>query len=174
MSAIVVPQDLIHQLESSLQVYLKKAELALECTFPTPELSFQVRGKVAGKAYLQQWQIRLNPTLLIENQQAFVEQVIPHELAHLITYHQFGRVKPHGKEWRYVMTNIFRCPPETYHAFDISSVQGETFTYQCQCQTHQLSIRRHNKVKRQQTRYHCSLCGTQLEPLIEEKMIYNL
>ncbi len=174
MSAIVVPQDLIHQLEHSLQVHLKKAEQAFKYTFPTPDLTFKVRGKIAGKAYLQQWQIRLNPTLLIENQQAFIEQVIPHELAHLITYNQFGRVKPHGKEWRYIMTNIFQCSPETYHAFDISSVQGETFAYQCQCQIHQLSIRRHNKVKRQQTLYHCSLCGTQLEPLNKERVNNDL
>ncbi len=162
MSAILIPQDLINQLEDSLSHHLKQAELAFECAFPTPELSFKVRGKAAGKAYLQQWQIRLNPTLLIENQQAFIEQVIPHELAHLITHHQFGRVRPHGKEWCHVMTNIFHCPPKTYHAFDITSVQGKTFQYQCQCKIHQLSIRRHNKVQRKQTRYHCLLCGTQL------------
>lgn len=172
MSVILIPNDLINQLEDSLSHYLKKAELAFECSFPTPELSFKVRGKTAGKAYLQQWQIRLNPTLLMENQQDFIEQVIPHELAHLITYHQFGRVRPHGKQWQYVMMHIFNCSPDTYHAFDVSSVQGETFTYQCQCQSHELSIRRHNKIQRQGTHYHCKRCGEQLTLKLKD-MISN-
>lgn len=172
MSAILIPKDLINQLEHSLNHHLKKAELAFGCAFPAPELSFKVRGKTAGKAYLQQWQIRLNPTLLMENQQAFIEQVIPHELAHLITYHQFGRVRPHGKQWQYIMADIFSCIPNTCHTFDVSSVQGDTFTYQCQCQHHELSIRRHNKIQRQRTYYHCRLCGTQLTRK-ETNMISN-
>lgn len=162
MPTVTISKDLIHQLEKSLQRYITKAESLLSCRFPTPDILYNVRGKVAGKAYLSQWQIRLNPTLLAENQTAFIEQVLPHELAHLITYHQFGRVKPHGKEWQYVMVHIFDLPPETRHSFDIRSVQGKTFLYHCQCQDHQLSIRHHNKIERKQTRYHCTLCGSEL------------
>ena len=49
----------------------------------------------------------------------FIRQVVPHELAHLIVYQMFGRVKPHGKEWQLVMNEIFKLPAYTCHQFDI-------------------------------------------------------
>nr|WP_086984549.1 SprT family zinc-dependent metalloprotease [Vibrio aphrogenes] len=164
MATTTIPPHIQHNIQRSLITHLTKAQQALGCSFSMPEILYNVRGKVAGKAYLRQWQIRLNPTLLLENEQAFVQEVVPHELAHLVVYHQFGRVKPHGKEWQYVMGHIFNLTPTTRHNFDISSVQGQTFPYWCQCREHQLSIRRHNKVLRRQTQYHCTICGTPLTP----------
>ncbi len=164
MPTVAIPQNIQQAIQQSLIKHLNKAERVFQYPFPLPEVQFTVRGKVAGKAYLNQWQIRLNPTLLIENTKEFVEQVVPHELAHLVVYHQFGRVKPHGKEWQYVMSKVFDLLPETRHSFDVSSVQGQTFSYLCQCREHQLTIRRHNKILRNQTQYHCTLCGSKLTP----------
>ena len=74
--------------------------------------------------------------------------MVPHELAHLIVYQVFGRVKPHGQEWQAVMTQLFNLPADTCHQFDVESVQGKMFAYQCECQTHYLTIRRHNRIQR--------------------------
>lgn len=152
-------------IQESIQYYLNKAILAFNEKYLSPDYNFKVRGKVAGKAYLTLWQIRLNPILFLENQEEFLQHVIPHELAHLIAYHQFGRVKPHGKEWQYIMTEIFAIPAQTRHSFDVSSVQGKTFLYQCQCRDHALTIRRHNKIQRRQRDYHCTACKS---PLIKK------
>lgn len=153
--------DAVHQ---SLDAWCRKASEKLQQTVATPKVLFNLKGKSAGQALLQRGIIRLNPILLLENQNAYYQQVIPHELAHLLTYQCFGRVKPHGAEWQYMMEQILGIPALTTHQFDVSSVQGKLYPYRCQCRTHQLTIRRHNKIVRQQAQYHCRYCQHPLTP----------
>ena len=68
----------------SLRHFLQLASDRLERPFAEPALVYQQRGTAAGTAWLEKWEIRLNPVLLMENQQAFIEEVVPHELAHLL------------------------------------------------------------------------------------------
>ncbi|NLS12873.1 SprT family zinc-dependent metalloprotease [Vibrio sp. SM6] len=154
--------SLQHAAHTRLEQCLNHANRMLKRNFAKPELLFSVRGKAAGKAYLQSQQIRLNPTLFAENPQAFLDEVIPHELAHLLVYQLYGRVKPHGREWQTIMKNVFGLPARTTHDFAVASVQGKTFEYRCQCQTLPLSVRRHNKVQRGEASYHCRRCRAQL------------
>lgn len=75
-----------------------------------PNRHLQVKRKGSGKAYLQLNEIKLNQVLFSENEDAFINEVVPHELAHLITHQVFGRVRPHGNEWKYVMEKVFNVP----------------------------------------------------------------
>lgn len=136
--------------------------------FPEPKIIYQQRGTSAGTAWLHAWEIRLNPVLLIENQQQFIDEVVPHELAHLLVFHQFGRVPPHGKEWRWVMESVLQVSARRTHQFEISSVQSKTFPYRCACQQHHLTVRRHNRVLRGESEYRCRQCGEMLRFLPNE------
>ncbi|CAH0532605.1 Protein SprT [Vibrio stylophorae] len=130
---------------------------------PVPEINFALRGKAAGTAHAQRWLIRLNAVLFCDNQTEFVQQVIPHELAHLWAFYLYGnRQKPHGDAWRAIMTQVFQRPADVTHQFDISASQGERYIYHCACQQHHLTIRRHNKIQRGQTQYRCKTCGETL------------
>ncbi|MDH2926421.1 SprT family zinc-dependent metalloprotease [Lonepinella koalarum] len=151
------------QVQRRLSACLQLAETHFQRQFPKPAVSYDVRGLKAGVAYLQQNLIKLNRTLLLENPNEFIHQVVPHELAHLLVYQLFGRVKPHGKEWQGLMQNLFHLPADTCHQFDVQSVQGKTYAYDCGCQIHQLSQRRHHKMMRESAVYFCKFCGGKLE-----------
>ena len=128
------------QVQRKLAETLQLAENYFQRKFPIPTISYDLRGVKAGVAYLQKNEIKFNRTLLLENSDEFIRQVVPHELAHLIVYQVFGRVKPHGQEWQAVMTQLFNLPADTCHKFDVENVQGKMFAYQCKCQTHYLTI----------------------------------
>ncbi|QIM63741.1 SprT family protein [Pasteurellaceae bacterium Orientalotternb1] len=150
------------QVQRQLKRDLAKANDYFNKQFTPPSVNYVVRGVKAGVAYLQQNEIRLNPVLLAENGDEFIRQVVPHELAHLLVYQQFGRVRPHGKEWQMMMEQVLGVPAETTHCFDIQNVQGQHFAYCCGCQTHHLSIHRHNAIVRKQRQYLCRKCGGEL------------
>lgn len=156
------PNSSLRHLKMQAQRRLKQCHEVAQAHFGRhfvfPEISFDLRGMKAGVAYLQQNLLKFNPVLLQENPQEFIQQVVPHELAHLLVYQLYGRVKPHGKEWQGIMRELFGLPPDTCHQFDIRSVQGETFAYACQCQVHHLSKRRHLRIQRDQREYICRKC----------------
>nr|WP_239990380.1 SprT family zinc-dependent metalloprotease [Ignatzschineria cameli] len=131
-----------------------------------PKISFHLRGKSAGTAHLQRWELRFNPILLAENGQAFIDEVVPHEYAHLLVYALFGDVSPHGPEWRMMMEEILEVSAHRTHQFSTENSRTREyrkFSYRCQCQTHQLSTIRHNRLLRGEAQYHCKKCGSPLE-----------
>ncbi|MDF7681426.1 SprT family zinc-dependent metalloprotease [Enterobacteriaceae bacterium ESL0689] len=159
MKTLIIPADLQQAMGDCLQQKLDQANHALGRHYPLPPLVYRQRGTTAGTAWLQKNEIRLNPVLLMENQQAFIEHVIPHELAHLLVWQHFGRVPPHGKEWKWMMESVLTVTARRTHSFALDSVRTNTFPYHCRCQQHQLTVRRHYRVMRGKATYRCLRCG---------------
>lgn len=147
-----------------LREKLQLANLRLERNYCEPKVVYQQRGTAAGTAWMEAYEIRLNAILLMENQLAFIDEVVPHELAHLLVWKHFGRVAPHGKEWKWMMEVVLEVPARRTHQFEVQSVRKNTFPYRCCCQQHQLTVRRHNKVLRGESEYRCVKCGDLLKP----------
>lgn len=150
------------QLLERIETCYQQAEIALKRAFPRPMTQFSLRGKSAGTAHLQQNRLRFNPVLLQENSQAFLTEVVPHEICHLLCFQLFGKTKPHGKEWQSLMLTVFKVNPSTTHSFNTASVAGDEVEYRCACGPIGLSIRRHNKVLRGESRYLCKRCKKHL------------
>lgn len=153
---IALQQAVMHCLRDKLA----RANQRLDSQYPEPHVVYQQRGTV----WLALYEIRLNSVLLLENQQDFVDEVVPHELAHLLVWKYFGRVAPHGKEWKWMMESVLGVPAHRTHRFNVDSVRSGTFPYYCSCQPHQLTIRRRNRVLRGEAEYRCTRCGHPLRP----------
>ncbi|SFC16014.1 SprT protein [Marinospirillum celere] len=131
-------------------------------SFPRPEVRLDLRGRSAGVAELNRNRLRFNPVLLKENQEAFLSEVVPHEVAHLLAWQLHGRkIKPHGREWQQIMQQVFELKPKATHQFDTRRSARQGYIYQCACpgKEHALTVRRHNKILRGQ-RYICRECNS--------------
>lgn len=129
-----------------------------------PALLFNQRGKIAGSARLRDNVIKLNAALYLYNQTYFLNQVIAHELAHILVYQLYGtRVKPHGIEWQQIMISVFNLHADVTHQLDTSVLGYKTYPYSCNCQIVELSQTRHNKVQRHTQQYKCRKCGVMLK-----------
>jgi len=158
---IITPlqQTILDKIEVDYQL----AEHYFNKSFPRPEVQFTLRGKSAGTAHLQLNKLRFNPVLLAENVSAFLDDVVPHEISHLVCFQVFGRVKPHGAEWQSIMRKVYQRVPKTTHKLDTLSVHGKQFEYFCGCGSVQLSVRRHDNVVRGKTQYRCKTCQIMLQ-----------
>lgn len=161
------------QLTERVEACFLQAEARLGRRFPRPQIHLNMRGRAAGAARLQTWELRFNPALYRANKDAFLAEVVPHEVAHLLVHALWGegrgkqKVQPHGRQWQSLMRELFNLEPRVTHCFDLAVLALRTHLYACACQQHQLSVRRHNKVVRGEARYHCRLCRQPLVPVTD-------
>lgn len=98
-----------------------------------PEIRYDIKSWTGGLAYRDRNLIRLNLILLIENEKHYIENVVPHEVAHMIVNECFkaGKFKlaegkkrhmPHGKEWKEVMS-VLKVAADVKHHYDCSSIE---------------------------------------------------
>lgn len=89
---------------------------------PEPKIQYTVRGTAAGRACTHTNVVALNPVLLLENFDEFVEHTVGHEVAHIAVGSIYVRVNfHHGREWQQMMST-FSLPPRITHNYDVRSI----------------------------------------------------
>lgn len=168
------------KLELRVKSCLEKAEQQFRQAFDYQSIEINIRGCAAGQiryGYLPRVGgsisnttrnlpiLRFNPYLLVKYKEIFIDQVVPHECAHLVAYALFGKkIKPHGSEWKSLMVNLYQQTPDVTHRFEIAPKVRRLFDYRCACIdiNHQLTVIRHNKIKKQKAAYLCKKCRSPL------------
>jgi len=152
-----------------------------ESDLDIPHVRFDKRGTTAGTAHYEMLELNFNAGLMVDNWDEFMNQTIPHEVAHLLKgrIYGFGRGKflaAHGTAWKKVMRAL-GVEPDRCHAMDVSKVRmpKAKHIYTCdKCQKELvISSVRHNKMVRGTKTYlHCRGYGiTHTKAL--GKMSYN-
>lgn len=102
----------------------------------------------------------------------YLENTVPHEVAHFIQFMVYGfsyqGIKGHGKEWKYIMRNVFHLEPTRTHNYSRKVTKTRNtriFVYGgCGCgRTYQLTFTKHKKAQFYMDVcghhiYNCSLC----------------
>lgn len=173
MSELTLPQS---ELCTVVDTCIELASDYFNQSLVIPDIRFDLRGKSAGQArfeiersfgFVKKYKssIRFNRVLMKENFQAFIDDVAPHETAHVIAHQVYGgKIKPHGHEWKMIMRDVLNKTPSVTHQFDISRASPKPFIYQCECDDvqHALSSIRHNRIQRKQSSYLCRHCNSSL------------
>lgn len=159
-TAPAVPPDMRLQVRKAVAQCYAVAQRVHARQFSLPDVAFDLRGTTAGRAYLQRKVLRFNAVLLQENFDSFIDNVVPHEVAHLLAWELHGpRIAAHGRQWKAVMRSIGADPSRT-HSYDVrNSAVGGIHMWACHCRTLQLGARQH--VKALAGRF-CGKCGARL------------
>lgn len=117
-----------------------------------PAWDAKVVGTTGGLAYLLRNRISLNAGLFNRNKDEFYDNVIPHEIAHLIAYMLY-KDKGHGEAWRSTMQKLGYSPSRC-HSMDVKEVKRtvtlQRWVYKCGCRennVHYLPEARHLELK---------------------------
>jgi len=125
-----------------------------------PYVRFDKRGTCGGTANSQLMELNFNAGLMLENWDEYMNQVIPHEVAHLVKARVFGSnrkgrmMSSHGGYWKQVM-RAFGLEPDRCHSMDTSKFKQfkspvRKFIYECPCCQQEviLTAVRHNRMVR--------------------------
>jgi len=152
------------QVREATHACIDEAGRLLSHRFRTIPVLFDLRGRAAGmyRVHGCKREIRYNPWLFARYYEDNLNNTVPHEVAHYVCDVLYGirRIKPHGPEWRAVMTALGAVPEVTgrYELEGIPTRRQQRHTYHCDCTTHQLSSVRHNRILSGKTRYYCRYC----------------
>jgi SprT protein len=114
------------------QDYINKANSLFNLNIKDIEILFNIRGETAGQTYKNK--IRYNKVLLKENYKHFIRETIPHETAHLIEFHLYGKAG-HKENWKNIMKAFgFENPPRchTYNTRNCHRNHSQ-YVYSCEC-----------------------------------------
>lgn len=173
-------------LDTMKAVVLKKVEMlqaqaekVYGCRVPNVQIKYDLNtirlgGQAVTNPHTNLFKMRLHPAALAYYGEEYVERTVVHEFAHLVQRQNYPMSKPHGKEWKSVMRNL-GVEPSRCHSYDLEKAlkacgskptgrKVKTFTYKCNCQEHQLTAIRHNRVVKGTQTYHCKKCKTTLVP----------
>jgi SprT protein len=172
-----VSEILCQELRTATQHWLQRAApllLGHGRSLPAIQVRCDLRGKSAGQvrhAADGNLVIRYNLGIARLQPAAFLEQTVPHEVAHVVTWLLHGAsARPHGREWRAVMAFFDQKTAARCHDFEVPAGhtrRQQRWHYQCDCREHRLSTTRHRRIQQGQ-QYQCRLCQGVLRPAVHE------
>jgi SprT protein len=155
--------------------WFNKASPLLGIALPLPEIEFTQRGAVAAQTFtyrdeennIVKTRLNYNPYYIVEDPQKFMEQTIPHEVAHIFQHALHPQSKPHGIEWIGIMKK-FGVTPEIYTDIHVDNPVPQAkllHLYQCmECGAKKVfNKKEHDQFEGKLKLPECEKCGGVME-----------
>lgn len=145
------------RLEKLIDDLLGKHEPDLEISVKVADMK-----RSAGRYNPSKKEIKLSKHLL-ENHSENVLRTVKHELGHAIADHRNERkVKPHGREWRKIMSELGVEDPSACHKMQLTD-----YKYIVRCSDPDCDVKfgryRKSKTVKHAEKYVCKECGSSFE-----------
>lgn len=180
MEAPAIPYALKRRVQTRVNAYLRIVSALWPLyTIPPITITYDLSGTSAGLAYCHLYQINFSPVLLLENVDEFINTIIGHEVAHIVSAHIFGQnIADHGSEWSTVM-EAFNIPSARCHNLDTTNARRRItrWKHKCKCpgKVHDVSSRLNRAIMTQTTpNVVCLLCASKLIPVKVPSMVKGL
>ena len=120
----------------------------------------------AGLAYQSEQRIVLNENLFLANKQSFFDEIIGHEVCHVVQHILYPNESlHHGKRWKELMM-MLGLRLSVYHNLDVSAVDDKVFRYVCNCdggfRYHQIVEKVHKEIEKGSRIRNCGTCSTRI------------
>ncbi len=128
--------------------------------FQDPKICFDVKGTKGGFADFKDMSIHFNLDLARTNGEVYINQTVPHEIAHLIDFQKY-KGWGHKRTWKMIMQYVFGLEPKRCHNYDVSEVKKkkyDTYIYACKCREHKVKSNMHKKIALNRSKYSCATC----------------
>jgi SprT protein len=128
-----------------------------------PTVRYDLEGHVAGYALIRENAIRLNLHLISTHRDDMINNTLPHEIAHIVTYQIYPSATAHGRHWASVMW-VLGLPADRCHTYETKAarVRKREYHYECGCpEGHLVTKTIHNRIQ-QGRMYTCRKCHTRL------------
>jgi SprT protein len=114
--------DVQHFAMAETYKWIDKANSLYSLNIAYPTVSFKLKGRFAGRAFGRDHLIKYNYRLLMENFTEFVTKTIPHETAHIVEFHMFGKMG-HKANWKKIMNSFGIANPKRCHNYKTYSTR---------------------------------------------------
>jgi SprT protein len=129
------------------------------------DITFSMNGRLtstAGRAFLQEGRLDFSKSLYAQNVENFLNDTVPHELAHIIAYRVYGSTG-HDSAWRKVM-DMLGFEPTRCHSYAVQKRStAKVYNYICGCEgkIHEVSAQRQVWINKGKM-YKCTTCGERI------------
>jgi SprT protein len=156
---------MLDQCQQKLVELQNKAEAIFGVRFDI-ELKLNKRlTSTAGRAFYHQNLLELSQKLLQENFTEFLNDTIPHEFCHLLSYKLYAEAgKGHGQQWKATMLAM-GYEPKRCHNYAVQKHAAKTAKFTCGCMVHEITPQRKAWMTRGKV-YSCVKCGNVIKEVL--------
>ena len=141
MTTVHVPAEIHARIVARVMWCIERTRSVRGDTINFPIIRYNLRGTTAGKASPSKHTIQINSVLLMENVDDYIENTVPHEVAHLMQWkfnpeslrRTYGQKRDvHGYDWKKHMHD-YGLDAERCHNYDVSSVHKKRERFELTC-----------------------------------------